>query len=257
MSADAVPVVALGVRSAEKEPGRDSAGDQARLAAERALCLPGRFLYAEPFIDHGSGFRGNRGEQHPGGARRREAGRRGARTRRAVGLQERAVARGSGRQHEARSVLEVYVEMRRAGVDLRSVEDDAYFTNPMLIGVADAMAHKYAEDLSAHVRRGLAERKARGAPVGAIPLGYRAEAYVNDEGKANSRRVVDPAGEALYLRMVADAERELAPGAISRALERRRPPDRPRPAVDDAGRPPGAPQRGLPGRVGLPGADRP
>ena len=82
------------------------------------------------------------------------------------------LARGSGRKDEARSVLEVYVEMRRHGVDLRSVEDDAYFTNPMLVGVADAMAHKYAADLSAHVRRGLAERKAAGKPVGPVPSGY-------------------------------------------------------------------------------------
>ena len=69
------------------------------------------------------------------------------------------LARGSGRKDEARSVMEVFVEMRRAGVALRSVEDDVYFTNPMLIGVADAMAHKYSEDLSAHTKRGLRQRK--------------------------------------------------------------------------------------------------
>ena len=74
------------------------------------------------------------------------------------------LARGSGRK--TRSLLEVFTEMRRAGVTLRSVEDDAYITDGDLIGIASRMATKYAEDLSAHVTRGLDGRKRHGLPVG-------------------------------------------------------------------------------------------
>lgn len=42
----------------------------------------------------------------------------------------------------------------------------------LLVGVADAAAHKYSEHLSAHTRRGLRSRNAKGLPVRALPLGY-------------------------------------------------------------------------------------
>jgi DNA invertase Pin-like site-specific DNA recombinase len=212
VTAERIPVVALGVRSQDEEEGKDSAGDQMRIAREAALAEPGRFLYSE-HADHGSGFRGNRGEKTQTALD--DATRAAAEYGRAelwVFKSER-LARGSGRRDEARSVLEVYVEMRRAGVDLRSVEDDAYFTNPMLVGVADAMAHKYSEDLSAHVRRGLAERKAAGKPVGAVPMGYSAQTDI-----VNAPRVADPAGRPIVDRIFDLIEAGRTPGQVSKLL---------------------------------------
>ena len=52
----AIPVVVLGVRSQDEEPGKDSVGDQVRIIVPQALGEPGRYLYAEPFTDHGSGY---------------------------------------------------------------------------------------------------------------------------------------------------------------------------------------------------------
>lgn len=174
-----IPVIALGVRSQDEEEGKDSAANQVKIARERALEEPGRFLYSE-HIDHGSGYSGNRGKdtQEALDSAKRAAAEYGH-AELWVFKSER-LARGSGRKDEARSVLEVFVEMRRAGVDLRSVEDDVYFTNPMLVGVADEMAHKYSADLSAHVRRGLRQRKEAGKPIGGLAFGYRAEPVTVD-----------------------------------------------------------------------------
>ena len=213
---EGVPVVALGVRSQDEEPGKDSAGDQMRIARETALKEPGRFLFAE-HVDHGSGYRGNRGaetQQAMDDARRAAA--EYGRAELWVFKSER-LGRGSGRKDEARSVLEVYVEMRRAGVDLRSVEDDAFFTNPMLVGVADTMAHKYAADLSAHVRRGLAERKASGKPVGAVPIGMTVEKTVVD-GTVITKRVIDLAAAPTVERIFTEFEAGHTPAEISKAL---------------------------------------
>ena len=44
------------------------------------------------------------------------------------------LGRGSGLRHQARSLLEIFAETRRAGVTLRSVEDDAFLTNHPYMG---------------------------------------------------------------------------------------------------------------------------
>jgi len=75
---------------------------------------------------------------------------------------------------EARSLMEVLAHLRRNGVAVRSVEDDAFLTNPMLWGVADQIAHKYSADLSAHTRRGKQTAFQNGRwPGGPTPDGYR------------------------------------------------------------------------------------
>ena len=78
-------------------------------------------------------------------------------------------------------------------------------------------SHSESERKSQAVGDGLRRRKEKGKPVGAIPLGYRVEHLVLDD-EPTTRRVVDPAGAALYARIVADAERGMSPGTISRAL---------------------------------------
>jgi DNA invertase Pin-like site-specific DNA recombinase len=167
-----IPAVVYAARSQAEEPGRDSTGDQARIVRERLAREPDRAVVAE-HADHASGYHGNRG---PGlEAAMRDAARAAAEHGRAelwVFKSER-LGRGSGRKDEARSVMEVYVECRRAGVDLRSVEDDAFLTNPMLVGVADEMANKYSRDLAAHTRRGIDSRVARGIPWGEPKFPYR------------------------------------------------------------------------------------
>jgi DNA invertase Pin-like site-specific DNA recombinase len=194
-----MPVVVLGVRSQDEEPGKDSAGDQVRVTLERALQEPGRFEYAT-HTDHGSGYRGNRGD---GTQAALDDAKRAADEYGQAELwlfKSERVARGSGRKDEARSVLEVFAEMRRAGVDLRSFADDEYFTNPMLVGVADAMAHKYTEDLSSHVLRGLNALAEAGEWAGGIPPdGFMVLREYDDRGKVVKRQLVkDPERRAIY-----------------------------------------------------------
>jgi site-specific DNA recombinase len=223
-----MPVIALGVRSLDEESGKDSAGDQVRIVKAAALEQPGRFIFSE-HTDHGSGFHGNRGQQTQAALdNARKAAEEYGRAELWVFKSER-LGRGSGRRDEARSVLEVFVEMRRAGVDLRSVEDDVYFTNPMLVGVADEMAHKYSKDLSAHVKRGMRQnRTEKGLPVGAVPHGYHAVPIMVDgqplmvKDKVVRERVIDRPGSAdVYDEMCEMTEQGLTPVKIAQALNDR------------------------------------
>lgn len=76
------------------------------------------------------------------------------------------LARGSGKKNEARSLLEVYTQCKRAGIVLRSVLDDAYVQDEAMIGMASKMANKYSEDLSQAVRAGKRRSRERGVPHG-------------------------------------------------------------------------------------------
>lgn len=76
------------------------------------------------------------------------------------------LARGSGKKNEARSLLEVYTQCKRAGIVLRSVLDDAYVQDEAMIGMASKMANKYSEDLSAAVKAGKRRSRERGIPHG-------------------------------------------------------------------------------------------
>jgi site-specific DNA recombinase len=162
-----LPRIHYASRSKEEEAGKDSTGDQLASLSEK-FGPP-----AAEYADHASGYTKDRGDalQRAMEHAARLADEHG-RAELCVFKSER-LARGSGRKDEARSVMEVYVEMRRAGVDLRSVEDDAFLTNPMLVGVADEMAHKYSRDLSAHVRRGIRNRDPAKGPWGQPAYGFR------------------------------------------------------------------------------------
>jgi hypothetical protein len=221
-----LPCIVLGVRSKEEEEGKDSAGDQVKIVSAHALRQgDGRFIHAQ-FTDHGSGFRGNRGEDTQ---RAIESAKRAAdEYERGAELwlfKSERIGRGSGRKNEARSVMEAFVDLRRAGVQLRSMEDDVYFTNPMLIGVADAMAHKYAEDLSSHVKRGLTYRKeVEGKPVGSIPQGYEPVPMMVDgkplmrRNKIVTERVINLKEAAIVEEIFEMADTDPKPGMIARHL---------------------------------------
>ena len=164
-----IPRVHYASRSKDEEPGKDSTGDQLKELREH---------FGEPeaeYADHASGFTSDRG---PGlEAAMAHAARLGAEL--CVVKSER-FARGSGRKDEARSLMEVYVDMQRAGVRLRSVHDDPYLTQEF-VGMASAMANKYSLDLSAHVKRGIRARKAKGLRWGEAPYGeLDGEAPVRD-----------------------------------------------------------------------------
>jgi site-specific DNA recombinase len=221
MSGEQIPVVVYGVKSSPDE--NESVDDQHRQV--RAQLSEGRFLVAEPFGEEKtSGYRKSRGPELE--AAMRAAVQAAAEHGHAElwVFHSSRLARGSGRKDEARSLLEVFTQMRRAGVTLRSVSDDLYVTDEAAIGMAAKMANKYSEDLSAHVTRGLRKRAAEGKPVGTVPLGYVAKPKtVNGEvvlngGKVVHDRVPDPKGVALVERIFSMIEQGLTFGEVARIL---------------------------------------
>jgi site-specific DNA recombinase len=84
------------------------------------------------------------------------------------------LARGSGRKNEARALGEVFYDLKRHGVTLRSVQDDPYVTDEAFVGMASKMANKYSEDLSGSVKAGIKRRRKGGKHNGGhIAYGYR------------------------------------------------------------------------------------
>jgi DNA invertase Pin-like site-specific DNA recombinase len=129
------------------------------------------------------------------------------------------LARGSGRKAQGRSLMKIYADLREQGVQLRSVEDDAFLTNPMLVGVASETAHKYSADLAAHTRRGIRQKQAEGRPFGAVLTGYRPTKDIV-EGKVITRRVVDPEMSVMVERAFRLFDEGYTPREIGEILNR-------------------------------------
>ncbi len=225
MSGEELPVVVYGVKSSPDE--KESVSDQHRQVLAAIEGEGGRRVIAEPFGEEKqSGFRKSRGPEL-------EAAMRAAIQAAAEHgdaelwvFHSSRFSRGSGKKDEARSLLEVFVQMRRAGVTLRSVSDDPYVTDEAAIGMAAKMNVKYAEDLSAHTKRGINQRREAGKPVGGMGLGWAAEPVLDGDGKpvirGNNRvvttRVVDPAGKLVVQALFDGLDLGLASGAVARKL---------------------------------------
>jgi DNA invertase Pin-like site-specific DNA recombinase len=78
----------------------------------------------------------------------------------------------------------------RAKVTIRSVLDDATFTNPILGFVVGEMNSAESALKGKNVSKGLRSRKERGDPVGPVPFGFTVEQTII-EGNVVTRRVVD------------------------------------------------------------------
>jgi DNA invertase Pin-like site-specific DNA recombinase len=68
---------------------------------------------------------------------------------------------------------------------------------------------------------GLRERKEAGLPVGAMPFGFAVEEYIDDRGKAATRRIVDTAKAATVNEVLAMVGCGASPGEAARMLNRR------------------------------------
>lgn len=112
-------------------------------------------------------------------------------------------ARGSGRLGEARALGELFYDLRRRGVALRTVEDDAFVSNEEMIGIASSQARKYAEDLGAHTRRGYDAAREAGKPLfGIVPDGYAIEYDHDAAGRVAGRRMIKDPERAPLWRMI-------------------------------------------------------
>ena len=205
-----VPVVAYAARSAKTTENEQTAQQlQAiRGAVERESS---RLIQAEHAEDDRSGYKGDRG---PELERAMAAAVALADTHATVELwvwASNRLARGSGLKGEARSVLEVFAQLRRHGVTLRSVTDDQFLSSPMLVGFAAEQANKYSADLSVNVTRGKDSQWERGDWLGGpIPDGY-----LSDGAKG---LMVDPVRERIVRRLWDEALAGRAAASIARTL---------------------------------------
>jgi DNA invertase Pin-like site-specific DNA recombinase len=121
-------------------------------------------------------------------------------------------SRGDGLQ--ATHLAEWYFRARRAGVELRSVEDDSTFTNPLL---AVALGERNAEDSrrkAAAVKAGMRRRAERGKLAGGPrPFGYR---WVGP--KLEKHLEVVPAEAEIVRRVYEDTMSGASQMALARAL---------------------------------------
>lgn len=203
-----IPTVIYAAKSTPDEKG--STADQLAQVRRRVVELGGREVVGEFAEENVSAFSGNRGPELEAALAAAVA---------AGGelwvFHSSRLARGSGRLAEGRSLMKLFSDLLARGVQLRSVEDDAFLTNPMLVGVASEMAHKYSADLSAHVRRG--KRAKLNAAVesgsaskwigGLCPDGYERVEFINAQGRADSRYEVDE-GRAPIIRRIFEMRAE-------------------------------------------------
>src|SRR5829696_7693626 len=172
----------------------------ARAAIE---CTTDRRIVAEHTDEAASAYRSNRG---PGlVAAKRDAVRLAAEHGAAelwVQHSDR-LARGDG--PSADHLAEVFFEMRRAGVSLRSVQDDSTFTNPMLVAAIGERNREDSARKSAATRAGKRRRWQSGKAVGGpVHDGY----MLTPELDARGQPVIERDGRVVYRRIV-DLDRAL------------------------------------------------
>ena len=194
-----VPAIVFAARSQAEEEGKHSTDTQLLIVKGTIQSEPGRFIYAGPFVDHASGSKANRG---PGlEAAIQHAVEAAAEYGQAElwAWHSSRFGRGTGRQGEARAIGKLYYDLRERSVALRTVEDDEFVTNEMLIGFASRQASKYAEDLAANVKRGLRDSAMRGEWKGGICLdGYKALREAGERGRVKVTLIKHPERRHIY-----------------------------------------------------------
>jgi hypothetical protein len=194
-----------------------------RAAVERA---GGRVLVGEPLADEArSAYHGNRGD---GLARAKELARRAAAEHGAAELwvqHSDRLARGDGRA--ADHLAEVFFAMRRAGVRLRSVQDDGNLEDAIRAVLIGERNHEDSARKSAATKAGKRRRFESGKALGG-PLcdGYRVESVLDADGRpvvlrdgrAVQRRVLDPQRAPIIRRVFELVEEGHSFGDVQRRL---------------------------------------
>jgi len=223
-----VPAVIYAAKSSPQD-NDESTGAQIEQCRERIAREPDRALFGDPFSEENvSAYHGNRGPEL-------EAAIRAA----IVAVEQHGhaevwvwksnrLARGSGRRDEARSLLELFTDLRRQGVTLRSVTDDEYLREEF-IGMASRMAHKFAEDLGSDVQRGRRRAFDAGEHGGGpcwdgyrdVPVvGADDKPIVSRRGKVKMRREIDPEREPTIRRLWDLLLDGIADATVARMLNR-------------------------------------
>jgi DNA invertase Pin-like site-specific DNA recombinase len=197
-----LPAIVYAARSApERDEGARSTDSQVATVVARISKEGGRVIVGEPFTEDGfSGSRRSRGPALEAAIRAAVAAADEHGSAELWAFHSSRFGRGSGKKGEARAIGKLFYDMRAHGVALRTVEDDEFVTNEMLIGFASRQASKYAEDLGAHVRRGITAAAAAGTPMfSIIPDGYMYVYKHDDAGRVIGRTMPkNPERRAIY-----------------------------------------------------------
>jgi DNA invertase Pin-like site-specific DNA recombinase len=212
-----IPAVIYAAKSSP-DP-KDSVASQITATRAKLDALGGRSLVAEPFSEENvSGYRRSRGPKLEAAMATAKAAAAEHGQAELWVFHSTRLARGSGRIREARALGEVFYDLRRHGVALRSAEDDPYVTDEAFIGMASKMANKYSDDLSTHVRRGKTCQFERGERLGGpVPDGYQLIRSLAD-GTAVSEYVYDDERAPIIRRARDLALDGYAPASIARQL---------------------------------------
>jgi DNA invertase Pin-like site-specific DNA recombinase len=195
------PVVIYAAKSTEDRRG----SIPAQLEDCREMAARGGWTVLHEYKDEGfSAYRGNRG---PGLAEAREhAARHASETGEVTFLlvqHSDRISRGAGDPPgAAEALVEIWHAERRRNVHIRSVQDDYDLRTSATVANIGERNRADSARKSAATRDGLKRRKESGKPVGAVPMGYCAEAVIED-GRVVTRRVVDADGAALVERIMA------------------------------------------------------
>ena len=212
-----IPAVIYAAKSSP-DP-KDSVASQITATRAKLDALGGRSLVAEPFSEENvSGYRRSRGPKLAAAMATAKAAAAEHGQAELWVFHSTRLARGSGRVREARALGEVFYDLRRHGVALRSAEDDPYVTDEAFIGMASKMANKYSDDLSTHVRRGKLGQFERGERLGGpVPDGYQLIRSLAD-GTTVSEYVYDNERAPIFRRARDLALDGYAPASIARQL---------------------------------------
>lgn len=202
--------IVYAAKSTEDKHGSipDQLGD-CRALAERE----GWDVLAEHSDEGFSGYSGNRG---PGlaDARRIAAEAAGVHGSCVLVVQHSdRLARGAGDTPDsAEHLAEILFWARRHRVELRSVQDDSTFTNPLLVFAMGERNHEDSRRKSEAVKGGMRRRAERGWPNGGPrPYGYRWE------GPKGEQQLVPDEGEAVTVRRIFE---EYAAGRSQQGIQR-------------------------------------
>jgi site-specific DNA recombinase len=223
-----VPAVIYAAKSSPQD-NDESTGAQIEQCRERIGREADRVLFGDPFSEENvSAYHGNRGPELEAAIRAAvDAVEQHSQAELWVWKSNR-LARGSGRRDEARSLLELFTDLRRQGVTLRSVSDDEYLREEF-VGMASRMAHKFAEDLGSDVQRGRRRAFDAGEHGGGpcwdgyrdVPLlGADDKPVVSRRGKVKMRREIDPEREPTMRRLWHLLLDGIADGTVARTLNR-------------------------------------
>jgi hypothetical protein len=210
------PAVVYGVKSSPDE--KESVADQHRIVLEAIEREDGREVIGVFGEANKSGYRKERGPQLETAMR---AAVEAAAEHGAAELwvfHSSRLARGDGRKGR-RSLMKVYADLLYEDVQVRSVTDDEFVRNGMLVGVASEQNAKYSADLSGHVQRGKRQAAERGeSPFGSLPDGYAAERWLDERGRKQRRVVLDPSRSGVVRAILTDALKGVADAALARKL---------------------------------------